>query len=142
MSEIDDYPIKVQFPIHWGDMDSFKHINNVMFFRYMETARIKYFENIGFLDFKKKTGVGPILAKTSCQFIRPIRYPDIVTVGVRVESIGNTSFVMNYILESEKEGISARGYGIIVAFDYHKSEKVQVPPEIIQAIRKIENKEL
>ena len=142
MSEIDEYPIKVHFPIHWGEMDSFKHVNNVTFFRYFETARIKYFTEIGFLDLKKKSGIGPILARTSCNFIKPIRYPDNLTVGAKVVSIGNTSFVMNYILDSEKEGISARGDSILVTFDYNKSEKVQVPTEIIQTIRKIENKEL
>lgn len=142
MSELDSYPVIVHIPIQWGNMDSFNHVNNTQFFRYYETARIKYFEDIGLIDIMKETSIGPILAKTSSHFLKPITYPDNVTVGAKVISIGNTSFVMDYVIYSEKKGLSARGDGVIVIFDYKNSKKVQVPPEIIQAIRKIENKDL
>ena len=140
MSELDDFPIQIHIPIQWGDMDSFNHVNNIQFFKYFESVRIKYFEEIGLIETMKKTGIGPILAKTSSQFLQPIQYPDNVTVGARVKSIGNTSFVMEYLIRSEKKGLAARGDAIMVVFDYTESKKRPIPLEIIHAIKKIENK--
>ena len=34
-------------PIRWGDMDAFGHVNNTVYFRYMEQVRISWFEQIG-----------------------------------------------------------------------------------------------
>ena len=140
MTELEDFPVQVHIPIQWGDMDAFNHVNNIQFFKYFESARIKYFEEIGMIDTMEKTGVGPILAKTSSQFLQPIKYPDKVIAGTMVPSIGKTSFVMEYVIYSDKNGLSARGDAIIVTFDYNTSQKVPVPSEIIQAISKIENK--
>ncbi|GIW21089.1 MAG: hypothetical protein KatS3mg068_0096 [Candidatus Sericytochromatia bacterium] len=41
---LDDYPIKIEIPIAWGDMDPFNHVNNIFYFKYFESSRIKYFE--------------------------------------------------------------------------------------------------
>jgi acyl-CoA thioester hydrolase len=140
VTELENYPVQVHIPIQWGDMDAFNHVNNIQFFKYFESARIKYFEEIGLVETMKKTGIGPILAKTSSQFLQPLRYPDNVTAGTRIQSIGKTSFVMEYVLYSERNGLSARGEAIMVIFDYNASEKVPIPSKIIQAINEIENK--
>ncbi|MHA2239162.1 MAG: acyl-CoA thioesterase, partial [Candidatus Hodarchaeales archaeon] len=47
MRTLKEFPVTVQIPVAWGDMDSFGHVNNTKFFKYFETARIKYFEEIG-----------------------------------------------------------------------------------------------
>ena len=48
------FPIIVNYPVIWGDMDSFQHVNNVIYFRYFETARIQYFEALGWMDIIRK----------------------------------------------------------------------------------------
>ena len=62
------YPVITEQAVIWGDMDAFQHVNNTIYFRWFETARIRYFEEIGFLEHLEATGVGPILAETSCRF--------------------------------------------------------------------------
>ena len=44
-----DYPVTVEVPVVWGEMDAFSHVNNVVYFRYFETARIAYFYEIDFM---------------------------------------------------------------------------------------------
>ena len=77
MSQLkNDYPIVLQQDVIWGDMDAFGHVNNTVYFRYFEDARIAYFDEIGINDFKEKSQLGPILATTHCNFKCPLEYPD------------------------------------------------------------------
>ena len=139
MSSLDDFKIKVDIPIAWGDMDVLQHVNNTKFFKYFETARIKYFEKAGFIETMKKNSIGPILASISAKFIKPLSYPDTITVGVRVISIEPTEFVMEYIIESKSKGIAARGESKLVAYDYKSSERATLPDIVRSKIREIDS---
>ena len=77
------FPVVTKIPVIWGDMDSFKHVNNVIYFRYFESARIQYFETLGWLKIIEKMGIGPILGSTSCRYRIPLTYPDSVFVGAK-----------------------------------------------------------
>jgi acyl-CoA thioester hydrolase len=138
VEEINDYPVRVEIPVVWGEMDSFGHVNNVYFFRYFETARIKYFESINVLQIMKETNLGPILAETRCRYLKPVYYPDNLTVGVRIKSTGKTSAVMEYLIVAEKAGVVATGSSVIVMIDYNTSEKCEIPGEIREMINRIE----
>ena len=61
---LEGFPVIVEFPVAWGEMDALGHVNNVAYFRYFENARIAYFERIKMWNFMEKTGIGPILAST------------------------------------------------------------------------------
>jgi len=54
-----NYPVVIEIPIAWGDMDAFQHVNNIMYFKYFESARISYFEKLDFNEQMKKTGIIP-----------------------------------------------------------------------------------
>lgn len=138
MVSLDDFKIKVDIPIAWGDMDSFKHVNNTKFFKYFETARIKYFEETGFVETMENDSIGPILASTSAKFIKPLFYPDTVTVGTRVISIEPTNFIMEYIIVSESKGIVAIGESKMVVYDYSSSKKAILPDIVRNKIREID----
>ncbi|MCO4770812.1 MAG: acyl-CoA thioesterase [Deltaproteobacteria bacterium] len=129
------YPICVRIPIAWGDMDAFQHVNNTVFFRYFETARINYFSAVGTLAPMESTGVGPILAETSCRFRRPLTFPDTVIAAVRVplESLEEDRYTMEHVLWSEaQQTIAAMGTGSIVSFDYRNERRAPVP-EVVRA---------
>ena len=81
------YPIVIEIPVQWGEMDAFQHVNNVMYFRYLENARIAYFEKFDIIEFMKRKRVGPILAATSCRFKMPLTYPDTVLVATKVTAV-------------------------------------------------------
>jgi acyl-CoA thioester hydrolase len=134
-----DYPVIIEVPIAWGEMDAFQHVNNIVYFRYFESARISYFNKIGFFEVMNKTGIGPILAATQCRFKIPLTYPDNVSVGARVDTIEKDRFIMKYAVISHKfEKIAALGEGAMVTFNYQKNEKALVPAEIRQRIIELE----
>jgi len=133
------YPVVIEIPVAWGEMDAFQHVNNIAYFRYFESARIAYFEKLNLLDLMNRTGIGPILASTSCKFRIPLKYPDKVLSGVRVTSIKEDRFIMNYIVVSTKhKKIAAEGDGVIVAFNYRENMKTLMPEELRQRILDIE----
>jgi acyl-CoA thioester hydrolase len=139
MTSLDDFNIRIDIPIVWGDMDAFNHVNNTRFFRYFETARIKYFEKAGFIETMEKKSIGPILASISAKFIKPLFYPDTVTVGTRVTSVEPTQFIMEYIIESKSKGIAAIGESKIVVYDYKSSERTTLPDTVRTKIREIDS---
>ena len=138
MNVVEDYSVVVNIPVVWGDMDSFGHINNIKFFRYFESARIKYFETIGFIQLMKESKIGPILASTSAKFIKPLFYPDALRVGTRITSLETTKFTMDYLISSEKSGTAAVGESVIVILNYTTSTKVPLPESVRDKILALE----
>jgi acyl-CoA thioester hydrolase len=125
------YPVRVDIPVAWGDMDAFGHVNNTAYFRYFESARIACFETLCYLDRPRATGIGPILAATDCRFRLPLTYPDTVTVGTRLSDISEYGFMMHYAALSHRHGrIAAEGSGRIVSYDYEKQCKAPIPPKL------------
>jgi acyl-CoA thioester hydrolase len=136
---MEGYPVVIQVPVAWGEMDAFGHLNNIVYFRYFESARIAYFHKIGLIDMMTKTGIGPILASTSCKFKIPLKYPDSVLVGSKVKSTEEDRFMMGYgIFSTNHQKIAAEGDGLIVMFNYRDSKKVKVPEELRQRILALE----
>lgn len=122
------YPSVLTIPVAWGEMDAFAHLNNVVYFRYFESARIDYFRRMDIYAPGAPTGIGPILASTSCRFRAPITYPDTVRVGGRVREIGADRYVMEYAVVSEALGrVAATGEGVLVSYDYASGRKVDLP---------------
>ena len=135
-----DYPVIIEFPVAWGEMDAMGHVNNIVYFRYFESARIAYFEKMDLIGYMTKTGIGPILATTSCKFKIPLSYPDKVLIGAKVVNIEEDRFVMNYLVVSHKhQKVAAEGDGVIVTFNYKEGKKVTVPEVVRQSIIDIEN---
>ena len=78
------YPVVVTVPLLWGDQDAFGHVNNIVYLRWCETARVEYLVRIGLWPPLPPAGIGPILASISCDYKRPLTYPDTVDIGARV----------------------------------------------------------
>ena len=134
---------QVVIPIRWGDMDAMGHVNNTVYLRYFESARIAYFERVGFLDEMALSGIGPILASTRCRFRLPLTYPDRVAVGASVSEIEADRFLMLYRIVSESKGaLAAEGDGLIVAYDYREKRKAGLPARVRERIEDLEKKKL
>lgn len=133
------YPVLIEIPIAWGDLDAFQHVNNRVYFKHFESARMAYLEKIGFLEIMKRTHIGPILASTQCKFKIPLTYPDQVTVGAKVGTLEKDRFTMEYAVISHKHRkIAALGDGVLVTFDYQTNMKVAIPEDIRQRISDLE----
>jgi acyl-CoA thioester hydrolase len=133
------FPVTVEFPIHWGEMDALRHVNNTRYFTWFESARITYFNRVAA---GLGPEVGPILANTSCDFLRPLTYPATVRVGARVAEIGNSSLRMEYAVErtDAPDEPCARGAAVVVLVRYATLEKVRVPDEVRAAINALERR--
>ncbi|MBU2622829.1 MAG: acyl-CoA thioesterase [Proteobacteria bacterium] len=133
------YPVVIEIPVAWGEMDAFQHLNNIVYFRYFESARIAYFEKLDLLELMTQKGIGPILASTSCKFRIPLTYPDKVLSGAKVSKIEKDRFTMNYIVVSTKlERVAAEGEGLIVAYNYRENKKITIPQNMRDRIMNIE----
>jgi len=126
------FPVVVSMPVHWGEMDAYGHVNNTVFFRYFETARIAFLDRCGMLASYERDGIGAILHSTECRFRLPLFYPDEVLVGARTADVAEDRFTMGYrIVSRRQDGVAADGSGIIVAYDYRGETKTRLP----QAVR-------
>ncbi len=136
---LESYPVVIEIPIAWGEMDAFQHVNNVAYFRYLESGRIAYFEKLGLMGIMNRSGIGPILASVQCRFKIPLTYPDTISVGVRVSEIGQDRFKMEYAVVSHRlEKVAAVGEGVIVSFNYRKNKKANLPAEVRERIEALE----
>ena len=127
-------PIEVRF----RDLDAFGHVNNAVFFTYVETARVRYIEEIGIR--LPQTGwqdISFILAHINCDFRRPIFYGQQVEVGSRTIELGRSSFKLQHRVEADGE-LAAEGYGVLVYYDYSAGCSVPLPEELRAKIEAFE----
>lgn len=111
-----DYPSVHVQPVAWGEMDGFHHLNNVVFYRYAESARISYLRATGLVQ--TRTDISTILAANSCQYKRPVTYPDTLLIGVRTKSLGTTSVVFEKAFYSTAQNaIVATAEAVMVRAD-------------------------
>ncbi len=142
-AELADFPARIELPVQWGDQDAFGHVNNTVYFRWYESARIVYLERLGLGDKNSTSGLGPILAAIGCDYRRQVKYPDRVLVGARVIRIGRTSMTMEHKVWSRaQQAVVADGHSTIVAFDYAADRPRAVPAEMRAAIEQLEGREL
>lgn len=133
------FPVVIEIPVAWGEMDAFQHVNNIIYFRYFESGRIAYFERAGLMEEMAESGIGPILASASCKFKFPLTYPDRVLVGTRVGEIGTDRFVMYYrIVSTRHDRVAAEGDGVIVSYDYRMKQKAELPAAVRNRIEAME----
>ena len=132
--------VQVEADVRWGELDAFEHVNNTVYFRWFEDARIAYFMACGVLEHLEATGVGPILGSTSCRFRRAVTFPDRVTVGASVERVDEDRFLMRYRVVSHGTGeVVAEGDGLVVMYDYTAGSKAPVPQAIRAGIQRLES---
>jgi acyl-CoA thioester hydrolase len=117
-----------RIPIRWGDMDAMGHVNNTVYFRYMEQARIGWFDAlVPEQEAWKSTGI--VIANASCNFKRPINYPGTVEVRVFTGLPGGSSVPTYYEMVVE-EALYADGAATVVFIDMEKQKPVRIPDGI------------
>ena len=130
--------------VQWGEMDAFNHVNNVMYIRWCETARISLFREIwgetgiNMKEILDGNGVGPILANFNINYKLPLTYPDEVTIRTNVSQIGNTSFKLNQALFSKKSGdtLVADATSVVVMVNYISGDKFTLNQNIKSELEK------
>ena len=117
-----------RIPIRWGDMDARGHVNNTVYFRYMEQARIGWFDAlVPQAEAWRSTGI--VIANASCNFKKPINYPGVVEVRVAIGAPGGSSVPTFYELRVGEQ-LYADGEATVVFIDMAKQKPVRIPEAI------------
>ncbi|KMV31728.1 thioesterase [Photobacterium swingsii] len=133
------YPVITEIPVAWGEMDALNHVNNVVYFRYFETARIDYFLQLSLMDDLQKTGIGPVLKETQCSYKIPVTFPDTLYIGSKIREMGDDRFTMEYSVYSKKLGkITTTGSAEVVMFNFKTNKKATISAEIRTRIEEIQ----
>jgi acyl-CoA thioester hydrolase len=121
-------------PIRWGDMDAMSHVNNTIYFRYMEIVRLEWLYKVA--EIQGPGGVGPVIVNAFCNFIRQLQYPGDVLVKHYVANPGRSSFDTYLTLErTDQPGvIYASGGAKTVWVDYAREASVPLPESMRQLI--------
>lgn len=132
-----EFPVIYKQPVIWGDMDALGHVNNVIYYRYIESARIFYFKDLDLFSYK----VGMVISKSNCQYLSPVVYPDNLYIGVKVEEIRNSAIRMSYSLFSEAQNkLVALGEAVMVCLDPNTQQKTSIPAKLKSDILALELK--
>nr|WP_066126410.1 acyl-CoA thioesterase [Bordetella ansorpii] len=121
----------VDLPLRWGDSDPLNHLNNTVYFRLMEEARMRILYGAGMA--LPGPGAGAILAHASCDFMRPLTYPADVRVTHRVARIGRSSieFELTLAKVGDEAAIHARGRNVLVCMDFVANRSQPWPEELL-----------
>lgn len=135
MFELSRYPIVYEQKVAWGDMDAFGHVNNVQYYRYIESARIEYFDALNVFA----EDILTVVASSQCKYLKPVFYPDQLKIYTRTEEMRNSAIRMHYVLWSVQQNqIVAEGEAVVVFVDKVAMKKASIPDVLRQRIIDLE----
>lgn len=132
---MDGFPLVVPVTVRFRDCDSLGHVNNAVYFTYLEEARFRWFRDVfGEGGFEKHP---IILAEAKCSFRAAATHGETLEVGIRVERIGRSSFAHRYRIEAAADRrLIAEGESVGVGFDYATKGSRELGAEFRAAIEK------
>ena len=124
-------------PTRWMDNDVYRHINNVVYYSFFDTAVNQFLIEQNVLDIEKSTIIG-LVVETQCQYFSPITFPDVVTSGIRVDKIGTSSVHYSVGLFREDSNLaSAQGTFVHVYVNTLSRRPTPIPKEMLAALAQI-----
>jgi acyl-CoA thioester hydrolase len=118
---------EMQLPIRWGDMDAMGHVNNTIYFRYMEIVRLDWLRSLGVkLD---PTVEGLVIINAFCTFHKQFEFPGDIRVKMYVSDVGRSSFESWALMErADQPGtVYASGGATTVWVDFPKQKSLPIP---------------
>lgn len=133
MKEHGKFIYTARIPVRWGDMDAYGHVNNTVYFRFLEQARCEWLEKVG-VRVRPDEAVGPVIINASCTFLIPVNYPSTVVVKMYVGEPGRSSVMTWYELFVEgDERLYAEGAAKTVWMDMRTGKSAPIP-DFIRAL--------
>lgn len=139
-AEQKSFPVLMELPVQWGEMDAAGHVNNLIYLKWFESARVEYFTRLG-QDVADNTSGEPgfILAKQSCKYLLPMTYPDTAVLAIRITEVNEDRFTMHCKIWSQRHNrLAAIANGVVVTYDYREGKKVLVPKSMKKQIEMLE----
>jgi acyl-CoA thioester hydrolase len=126
--------VSIEIPVQWGNMDAAQHVNNTVYLRWIESARLEMFRmmNGGTFKFEK---VVPILAWQDCKYIFPLTFPDTARIILNVSTIKSDRIeCQGKIFSKEHDRLAAISKNVLMAYDMQELVKRPLPQEWIEKI--------
>ena len=121
---------RTELAVRWRDLDAFNHVNNAMYLRYLEEARLRWLLTLNgpWMD----AHVAPVVASALVNFKRPIAWPEDVLVELFVDRIGNSSFTLGHRILSAKGAsvLYCDGHVVMVWFDSRTGKSSPLPESV------------
>jgi len=132
-----EYPHFLALPTRWMDNDIYGHVNNALYYAFFDTAINQFLIAEGGLDITAGAVIA-FAAESQCQYLRPLAFPEVIDIGLRVGKLGSSS--VRYELALFKQGedfAAATGYFVHVFVDRATQRPVTVPPQIRAALERL-----
>lgn len=121
-----DFEIEIR--VAWGEMDAYGHVNNTVFLRWFETARIEWLDAVGYPEVENKSG--PVLRAASVEYLSPVKYRDNVRVRLWPTKVGRSAVTLAYEVTSESQSaVVARGETVVVHADFVHGGSLELPKD-------------
>lgn len=138
--KLKNFPVVMEMPIRWGDMDARGHVNNTVYYRYFESSRIALFELLNVYKDPTTARIAPILSYQDCHYKAPLIYPDTIYVGAKIEAIEESKIIIKHSIISKKlNRTAAEGEAHIIWYSYEERKKAIIPDDLRQELVKIKS---
>ncbi len=127
--------MELNLRIDWSELDLFGHVNNVMYAKYMQAARVNFMEKVGIMKTYEEQKIGFMVAATSILYYKPIFYPGNISIKTLVKETKNTSFVLEHDIYNSEGELCSRGEDVIVYFDFNKNEKLLLNAGLLKQLK-------
>lgn len=123
------------FALRWADMDALQHVNNTVYFRAIEEARMQI---IGPLRPLFAPGIGVVLARAECDFLKPMIWPGNMEVVHQLTRLGRSSLDCNILIykEGEPDTVYARSRAVVVLSDLASGKSSPWSPALLEQLQK------
>jgi len=132
--ELEKAFVKIEIPVQWGNMDAAQHVNNTIYLRWIESARLEMFHKINEGDFEFRKVV-PILAWQDCKYLFPMTYPDTAIITLEVSILKSDRIECEgKIYSQEHNRLAAISKNTLMAYDMQELKKLSLPKEWVEKI--------
>lgn len=132
-----DYHYFLTIPTRWQDVDMYSHVNNIIFYAFFDTVIGDYLVRAGGLDYANGDFAG-FAVETHCHFLKPVRFPDVLDVGLRAGKLGNTScrYELGVFRQPDEEPCAV-GYFVHVYVDRVTTRPIPIAGKLREALEKL-----
>ena len=131
------HPITVRY----RDLDPQGHVNNAVYLTYLESARLGYYEQMGIYQPDSRILTGLVVVRNEIDYLAPVRFGQVVRVGLRLERLGTKSISFAFQIEGGPNGIPfARGKSVMVAYNNTTEQGIPIPQDWREKVRQFEEK--
>ncbi len=129
------YPFTTEIKVYWNDLDSNQHVNNVVYYRYLEQLRVEFL-HAAFFD-ESQVKLGFVLAESSCRYLSSVNYPDTLLLGLYIAHIGDSQNIQHHgIYSYQQQRLVATGTSRLVNVDSETGKKKPMADGLKEALQR------